>query len=75
MNSVFFFGYSNLNYLNILYNIENYLNKDNFIAILLQFEEKSNFLISANYRNNTKQIELISKRIQNTVLFILILLF
>ena len=66
MDSEIFFDHSNLNSLNIAYNIDSDFKEDNFIAMLIQFEEKSNFSIVENYKNDIKQIELISKKIQNS---------
>ena len=66
-NSFFFFQSPNMNLLNISYNIKA-VSEDSFVALLFQFNEKSNFAITVSYKNNLKMI---SKNIKNsTYLFL-----
>ena len=65
IDSYFFFGKSTINLLTISYNIKE-VSVYNFAALFFQFNEKNNFLINVNYKNETKQIDLVTKSIYNS---------
>ena len=69
-DSLFFFQRSNLNLLNISYNIKE-VSEKSFIALLFQFNENSNFSIEAFYVCDNGQTNNISKNIQNSTFLFL----
>ena len=69
-DSIFFFQPSNLNSLNISYDIDE-VSEESFIALLFQFNENSNFLIEASYKRDNDKINIISKNISNSTFLFL----
>ena len=69
-DTFFFFGNSSINFLNISYEIKE-ISNDNFAALFFQFNEKSHFLINVFYKNETNQVNIISKNIyESTYIFL-----